>query len=84
MGALNKFHEDFNELVDVTYNTYWGLPVIYRKAYSKALEEAVLETLVNKNSSFDLRLEDLKQQVSLFWINYEKQYEETPWFERKD
>ena len=75
MEALNRFNEDFNEIVDITYNTYWGIPLVYKKAYSRALEKTVSDILKDKEHLFDLTIEDLRQQVCLFWLKYEKQYE---------
>ena len=76
MNVLEKFSNDFKEFVKVTYNTYWELPVIHRKKFSKALEEIIINSLKNEERIFDLNIEDLKQEIRFFWLKYEKQYNE--------
>ena len=74
MNSLEKFSEDFDELIEVTYNTYWDLPVIHKKSFSKSLEEIILDIPITNRNSFNLTLNDLRQELSSFWLKYEKQY----------
>jgi len=74
MNSLDRFSEDFEELIEVTYNTYWNLPVIYRKSFSKSLEQTILNISIHNKHIFDLTMADLRQELSSFWLKYEKQY----------
>ena len=74
MNILNKFPKDYNEFIDIIYNAYWSLPTIHKEKYSKALESMVLNVLEGRKPSFDLTLEDLKQEMCFFWIKHEKDY----------
>ena len=74
MNVLQNFQDDFTELVRVTYNTYWDLPVYPKKKFSTVLQTFLIEILKGRELTFDLTKEDLEQELSLLWLSYYKQY----------
>jgi hypothetical protein len=74
MNVLERFKNEFNELVDITYNTYWDSDAFPKEKYSVILHDTLVESLDNRERTFNLTREDLKQHLSLLWLTYYKQY----------
>jgi len=75
MNILERFEYEFNELVNITYDTYWELNPLPREKFSNILCETLKTSLMGKERSFDLSKEDLKQHLSLLWLSYYRQYQ---------
>lgn len=74
MNVLQRFENEFNELVTVAYDTYWELGVLPRNKFSIVLQNTIAQALADKRRTFDLTREDLEQQLTLLWLSYYKQY----------
>jgi len=74
MDVLKRFENEFNELVSVTYDSYWERKVFPKDKFSVVLRDTITNALINKKRTFDLTKEDLEQQLALLWLSYYKQY----------
>ena len=74
MNVLERFEYEFNELVNVTFDTYWELNALPKEKFSTILHKTLLESMGDKKRSFYLTKEELKQHLSLLWLTYYKQY----------
>jgi len=74
MNVLQRFRNEFEELVSVTYDTYWERDVFPKNKFSIALEDTITEALSDRKRTFNLTREDLEQQLALLWLSYHKQY----------
>lgn len=74
MNVLKRFENEFNELVDIAYDAYWGYEVLPKNKVSVVLQDTITKALVGKKRTFNLTKEDLKQQLALFWLSYYRQY----------
>ena len=74
MNVLERFEYEFNELVDVAYNTYWEGDVLLKEKFSVVLHDTLVRSLDTKKRTFQLTKEDLKQHLSLLWLTYYQQY----------
>lgn len=75
MDVFKKLRKDFNELIKITYNTYWNLSVNPQKNYSIYLIKILEEVLEDKERTFNLSKEDLKQELRTLWLSYQRQYQ---------
>jgi hypothetical protein len=74
MDVFKKLRKDFNELVKITYSTYWNLSVDPQKNYSTYLRRILEEVLKDKECTFNLIKEDLEQELRTLWLSYQRQY----------
>jgi hypothetical protein len=74
MNVLQRFRNEFEELVSVAYDTYWERDVFPKDKFSIALQDAITEILSDRKRTFNLTREDLEQQLALLWLSYYKQY----------
>jgi hypothetical protein len=74
MNVLKRFEDEFNELVNTAYDTYWEQDPFPKEKFSVVLKTTLTEALIGKERTFNLTKEDLEQQLSLLWLHYLEQY----------
>ena len=74
MDVLQRFKNEFNELVSVAYDTYWERDVFPKNKFSIVLQDTIAEALSDRKRTFNLTKEDLEQQLALLWLSYYRQY----------
>ncbi len=74
MNVLQRFRNEFEELVSVTYDTYWERDVFPKNKFSIVLQDTIAEALSDRERTFNLTKEDLEQQLALLWLSYYRQY----------
>ncbi len=74
MNVLENFKDLFDDLVDMTYDTYWDQELYPKNKSLLALHGNLKELFQNKKRNLDLTKEEIEQQLALLWLGYDKQY----------
>ena len=74
MNVLENFKDIFEDLVNITYDTYWDQELYPKAKCLVALQENLHELFKTRKRSLVLTREEIEQQLSLLWLGYEDQY----------
>lgn len=73
MDIFTKYGEEFETLVQTAWRAYTGNFVEGPTGYSRGLSEAIRQ-IPEENLSRGVEEEDLRQQLSLLWVQYFQQF----------